>query len=153
MRRRSRPCSAGDAQAFAAMQADYGYGPLVVAVGEAADGNFVTRLAGTDSVGPHQFRAERHDSGGDAKDGGARRRRDRLRHHRESVEGTARSGRVADRGELRAGAEPAPERRRRPPTATAEVPRNVVALVEFSGLKDWQDIRGRLMKVAGHPGA
>jgi hypothetical protein len=31
----------------------------------------------------------------------------------------------------------------------AEVPRNVVAQVEFSGLKDWQDIRGRLMKVAG----
>jgi hypothetical protein len=29
------------------------------------------------------------------------------------------------------------------------VPRNVVALVEFSGLKDWQDIRGRLMNVAG----
>jgi hypothetical protein len=25
----------------------------------------------------------------------------------------------------------------------------VVALVEFSGLKDWQDIRGRLMNVAG----
>jgi hypothetical protein len=31
----------------------------------------------------------------------------------------------------------------------AEVPRNVVAVVEFQGLKDWQDIRGRLMKVAG----
>ena len=30
-----------------------------------------------------------------------------------------------------------------------EVPRNVVAEVEFSGLKDWQDMRGRLMNVAG----
>jgi len=30
-----------------------------------------------------------------------------------------------------------------------EIPRNVVAQVEFSGLKDWQDIRGRLMNVAG----
>jgi hypothetical protein len=28
-------------------------------------------------------------------------------------------------------------------------PRNVVAEVEFSGLKDWQDMRGRLMNVAG----
>ena len=31
----------------------------------------------------------------------------------------------------------------------SEVPRNVVAQVEFSSLKDWQDIRGRLMNVAG----
>src|SRR4030065_735690 len=33
-----------------------------------------------------------------------------------------------------------------------EVPRNVMAQVEFSGLKDWQDIRGRLMKLAGIQG-
>ena len=31
----------------------------------------------------------------------------------------------------------------------SDVPRNVVAVVEFQGLKDWQDIRGRLMNVAG----
>ena len=37
------------------MQADYGYGPLVLAVGEAANGEFVTRLAGTDSVGAINF--------------------------------------------------------------------------------------------------
>jgi hypothetical protein len=30
-----------------------------------------------------------------------------------------------------------------------EVPRNLVALVEFSGLKEWQEIRGRLTNVAG----
>ena len=55
----------GDAQAIAAMQGDYGYGPLVVAVGEVADGMFVTRLAGTDSVGPINFgRSDRLD--GDA---------------------------------------------------------------------------------------
>ena len=46
---------AGDAQALAAMQGDYGYGPLVIAVGEAADGKFVTRLAGADSVGAINF--------------------------------------------------------------------------------------------------
>ena len=46
---------AGDAQALATLQADYGYGPLVLAVGEAAKGEFVTRLAGTDSVGAINF--------------------------------------------------------------------------------------------------
>jgi hypothetical protein len=29
------------------------------------------------------------------------------------------------------------------------VPRNVVALVEFSGLRDWQEIRSRLTRIAG----
>jgi hypothetical protein len=38
------------------------------------------------------------------------------------------------------------------PNEPAEVPRNVVAEVEFSGLKDWQDIRGRLMNIAGIQG-
>ncbi len=29
------------------------------------------------------------------------------------------------------------------------MPRNVQAMVQFTGLKDWQDIRARLMQVAG----
>jgi hypothetical protein len=46
----------GDAQAFALMQADYSYAPLVIAVGEAGDGGkFVTRLVGADSVGPINY--------------------------------------------------------------------------------------------------
>ena len=46
----------------------------------------------------------------------------------------------------RAPALPPPEQGAAP---KGEVPRNVVAQVEFSSLKDWQDIRGRLMNVAG----
>ena len=36
-----------------------------------------------------------------------------------------------------------------PQTGNAEVPRNVEAMVEFTGLKNWQEIRARLMQVAG----
>ncbi len=35
------------------------------------------------------------------------------------------------------------------PASPREVPRNVVALVEFSGLRDWQEIRSRLTRIAG----
>ena len=57
---------AGDAtEALAKMQDEYG-SPLVIAVGEIADGAFVTRLAGADSVGAIQF--EQSDPlGSDAK--------------------------------------------------------------------------------------
>ena len=137
----------GDAQALAAMQGDYGYGPLVIAVGEAADGTFVTRLAGADSVGV--INLGRSDPlGGDA---GATAR---------EAAATA-FAIIENRWKLsQSGESPptevnyAPEAKPAPGSAgeappPAEVPRNVVAQVEFSGLKDWQDIRGRLMKVTG----
>ena len=93
---------AGDAQALAAMQGDYGYGPLVIAVGEAAKGEFVTRLAGADSVGGHQFRAERPAC---RRCQGCRARgcRHRFCHHREPVEGEPIRRGAGDRGELCAG--------------------------------------------------
>jgi uncharacterized protein DUF2066 len=138
---------AGDAQALATMQGNYGYGPLVIAVGEAAGGTFVTRLAGADSVGAINF--GRSDTmGGDAKAAA-----------REAA-ATA-FGIIENRWKVsRSGAVPATEVNYAPGTEpvpgaggegapSAEVPRNVVALVQFSGLKDWQDIRGRLMNVAG----
>ena len=137
----------GDAQALAAMQGDYGYGPLVIAVGEAADGRFVARLAGADSVGV--INLGRSDPlGGDA---GATAR---------EAAATA-FAIIENRWKLsQSGESPptevnyAPEAKPAPGSAgeappPAEVPRNVVAQVEFSGLKDWQDIRGRLMKVTG----
>ena len=137
----------GDAQALVAMQGDYGYGPLVIAVGEAADGTFVTRLAGADSVGV--INLGRSDPlGGDA---GATAR---------EAAATA-FAIIENRWKLsQSGESPptevnyAPEAKPAPGSAggaspPAEVPRNVVAQVEFSGLKDWQDIRGRLMKVTG----
>ena len=46
------------------------------------------------------------------------------------------------------GSESAPSAEPEAPSK-GEIPRNVVAQVEFSSLKDWQDIRGRLMNVAG----
>jgi hypothetical protein len=137
----------GDAQALASMQGDYGYGPLVIAVGEASNGTFVTRLAGTDSVGAINF-GRSDQPGGDAE-AAAR-----------DAAATA-FGIIENRWKVSQSGEVAPTEvnyalgTNTPPAAggggapPAEVPRNVVAQVEFSGLKDWQDIRGRLMRVAG----
>jgi hypothetical protein len=136
----------GDAQALTAMQGDYGYGPLVIAVGEAADGMFVTRLAGADSVGPINFgRSDRlaDDAGATAREAAATAFA--IIENRWKL---SQSGESATQVNYAPGTEPTPAA---PGEAAprAEVPRNVVAQVEFSGLKDWQDIRGRLMKVTG----
>jgi hypothetical protein len=137
---------AGDAQALASMQEDYSYGPLVIAVGEIDHGQFVTRLAGTDAVGAVTF--EQSDKlSGDAKAA--------ARNAAEIVFGVLENRwKVSQEGEA-----PATEVKHEEGGATdekskepAEVPRNVVAQVEFSGLKDWQDIRGRLMNIAGIQG-
>jgi hypothetical protein len=138
---------AGDAQALAAMQGDYGYGPLVIAVGEAADGAFVTRLAGADNVGAINF--GRSDTlGGDAKaaarEGAATAFAIIENRWKVSQSGEAPATEV----NYQQGTEPAPEAGKEDPPK-GEIPRNVVAQVEFSSLKDWQDIRGRLMNVAG----
>jgi hypothetical protein len=134
---------AGDAEALASMQADYGYGPLVIAVGEAADGKFVTRLAGTDAVGAINF--GRSDRLGDAK---------AVAHEAaatafaiiENRWKVAQAGESAKTEVKYEEGTPGSEGEAPP---KGEVPRNVVALVEFSGLKNWQDIRGRLMNVTG----
>jgi hypothetical protein len=142
-----RAVLAGDAQALAVMQGDYGYGPLVIAVGEATKGEFVTRLAGADGVGAINF--GRSDKiGGDAK-AAAREAAATAFAIIENRWKVSRSGEVpATEVNYAPGTEPAPAAAGAgaPP---AEVPRNVVAQVQFSGLKDWQDIRGRLMNVAG----
>jgi hypothetical protein len=137
----------GDAQALTAMQGDYGYGPLVIAVGEAADGMFVTRLAGADSVGPINFgRSDRlaDDAGATAREAAANAFAIIENRWKLSQSGESATTQV----NYAPGTEPTPAA---PGEAApkAEVPRNVVAQVEFSGLKDWQDIRGRLMKVTG----
>jgi hypothetical protein len=135
---------AGDAQALAAMQGDYGYGPLVIAVGDVAEGGkFVTRLAGADSVGAINYGHTDKLSSADAK-AAAR-----------NAAATAFAIIENRWKETQIQAAPATEvkyedgKEGKPPAAAAEVPRNVVAIVEFSGLKDWQDIRGKLMNVAG----
>jgi len=141
---------AGDAQALASMQEDYSYGPLVIAVGEIDHGQFVTRLAGTDAVGAVTF--EQSDKlSGDAK--AAARNAAEIafgvleNRWKVSQEGEAPATEVKTEGKHEEGAA-ADEKPKEP----AEIPRNVVAQVEFSGLKDWQDIRGRLMNIAGIQG-
>ena len=141
---------AGDPPALASMQEDYNYGQLVIAVGELDHGQFVTRLAGTDAVGPITF--EQSDKlTGDAKTAarnaagiafGVLENRWKM-----SQEGEAPATEVKHEEGAGTGAET--EGKSNEP---AEVPRNVVAEVEFSGLKDWQDIRGRLMNIAGIQG-
>jgi hypothetical protein len=135
---------AGDAAALASMQEDYSYGPLVIAVGEVDDGKFVTRLAGTDSVGAINFGRTDNLAGSNAKTA--------ARNAAEIAFGILENRwKVSQEGEA-----PATEVKYKEGTGTdekpkegGEVPRNVVAEVEFSGLKDWQDIRGRLTNIAG----
>ena len=141
---------AGDPPALASMQEDYNYGQLFIAVGELDHGQFVTRLAGTDAVGPITF--EQSDKlTGDAKTAarnaagiafGVLENRWKM-----SQEGEAPASEVKHEEGSGTGAETEGKS-----NELAEVPRNVVAEVEFSGLKDWQDIRGRLMNIAGIQG-
>lgn len=138
---------AGDAQALASMQGDYGYGPLVVAVGEAADGAFVTRLAGADSVGAinlGQSEALVGDAKAAAREAAAIAFAIIENRWKVTQSGEAPTTEV----NYQEGTEGAPGAGETGPPK-GEVPRNVVAQVEFSGLKDWQDMRGRLMNVAG----
>jgi hypothetical protein len=134
---------AGDAQVLESMQADYGYGPLVIAVGETVNGEFVTRLAGADSVGAINF-GRRDALGGDAKAAAlsAAATAFAIIENRWKVTQFGETPTTEVKSEE--GTEPGAGS---PPKG--EVPRNVVAEVEFSGLKDWQDMRGRLMNVAG----
>jgi hypothetical protein len=138
----------GDGSALEAMQADYGYGPLLLAVGEVAGGKFVTRLAGSDGVGAIDY-GQSDKFGGDVKASG-----------REAA--SLAFGVIENRWKMtQSGGQPTTEVNYqegapvdRPAvqgegTPQAEVARMVVAQVEFSGLKDWQEIRGRLMNVAG----
>ncbi|MBC8013770.1 MAG: DUF2066 domain-containing protein [Methyloceanibacter sp.] len=138
---------AGDAQALASMQGDYGYGPLVIAVGETADGTFVTRLAGADSVGSINF--GRSDKlGGDARAAAREGAATAFAIIENRWKVTQSGDAPATEVKYQEGTEGAPGAGETSPRK-GEVPRNVVAQVEFSGLKDWQDIRGRLMNVAG----
>jgi hypothetical protein len=135
----------GDAQTFALMQADYSYAPLVIAVGEAGDGGkFVTRLVGADSVGPINY-GHTDSFNGNAKEVARQAAAVAfgIIENRWKVTQTPAPAEAPPAGS-EGGAEQA-----RQTGAAAEVPRNVQAMVQFTGLKDWQEIRARLMQVAG----
>jgi uncharacterized protein DUF2066 len=144
-----RAVLAGDAEALAALQADYGYGPLVLAVAETGKGEFVTRLAGADATGAINFgRSDPLSADTRAIAGEAAATAFAIIENRwkvsQSPEGQSSEVRYEEAAPQEGG--PTSEAEGAPPR---EVPRNVVAQVEFTSLKDWQDIRGRLMKVAG----
>jgi hypothetical protein len=144
-----RAVLSGDAEALTAMQADYGYGPLVLAVAETGKGEFVTRLAGSDATGSINFgRSDKLSGDSQAVASEAAATAFAIIENRwkvsQSPEGQ--SGEVKYEEGVPQAAAPGNEAEGAPPR---EVPRNVVAQVEFASLKDWQDIRGRLMNVAG----
>jgi hypothetical protein len=137
---------AGDAEALVKIQEEYGSGPLLIAVSETTGGAFVSRLAGADGVGA--IALERSDTLGADPKAGAREAAAVAFGIIENRWKTTQPGATpGTAGVAQPGAAPAAAAE--DGAAKGEVPRNVVARVEFSGLKDWQEIRGRLMNVAG----
>lgn len=140
---------AGNARAYAALQADYGYAPLVLAVAEAGGGKLVTRLAGADGVAAINFGRADPLEGADLREAARRaasvafgiiENRWKLTQAREAPQPVAAAYRTAvPQSPAASGTE----------VRRIEVPRNVAASVEFTGLKQWQEIRGRLSHVAG----
>lgn len=131
---------AGDPDAYASLRSAYGYGGLVVAAGDLRNGELRAQLAGEDAVGAVAF-----DQTYPAK--GVRAAAAAAFASLENRWKTMQEG-----GDLPSAAnqEGLPrEGENEPPAASKEVPRNVVALVEFSGLRDWQQIRSRLTQIAG----
>jgi hypothetical protein len=143
---------AGDKAAYAKFQGEYGDAPLVIAVGEGAAGSFTTRLVGADSVGEINF-GQTDKMQGDIKTAA----RDAAVFSLGVLENrwkVMQSGGQSGAGQAGAGG---PQQARgeeggAPATPQGEPERNVVAVVEFSGLKEWQDIRSKLVNVAGIEG-
>jgi hypothetical protein len=138
---------AGDPSAFAAVQGDYGSAPLVIAIGQAADGGqFITRLAGTDGVGRINY--GRSDKYGGATPKAAAQQAASFAYA--VLENRWKATRAAPE-------QVAPVRYEEgmPPQAAqqqGEPGRLVTAVVQFAGLKEWQQIRGRLAQVPGLQG-
>jgi hypothetical protein len=142
-----RAVLAGDAGAFAALQRDYGSAPLVIAVGQPVEGGkFVTRLAGTDGVGRLNYGRSNGMAGpadksapGDAATFAYAVLENRWKATRAGPEPLAapanyEQGVPQADGVLQQQAEPG---------------RLVTAVVVFGGLREWQQIRGRLAQVPG----
>jgi hypothetical protein len=136
----------GDEEAFAALKSTYGDAPLVIAVGQAAQGNFVTRLVGADGTGAINF--GRTDKIGQ---GGAKRAaRDAAMTAFGIIEERWKMTQSGQPGSTEARQDvPAREQKPEGERPQGDVARSVVALVEFSGLKNWQDMRSKLMNVPG----
>jgi Uncharacterized protein conserved in bacteria (DUF2066) len=141
-----RAVLAGDAGAFAAVQRDYGSAPLIIAVGQKVEGgHFVTRLAGTDGVGRINYGRSDKLSGTAPKAA-----RDAASFAYAVLENRWKATRaapdpVAAPVNYEEGGTPPPQAA----PQQGEPGRLVTAVVIFAGLKEWQQIRGRLAQVPG----
>jgi hypothetical protein len=136
----------GDEQTFAALKTGYGEAPLVIAVGQVEGGNFVTRLAGADNAGTINFgRSDPIGEGGaqQAARDAATMALGIIQERWTMTQGAQPQAAAAVGQELPAREQPSGE------SQPQDVARSVVALVEFSGLKNWQDMRSKLMNVPG----
>jgi hypothetical protein len=140
-----RAVLAGDASAFAAVQRDYGSAPLIIAVGQPIDGGrFVTRLAGVDGVGRINY--GRSDKVGKKA---PKATQDAASFAYAVLENRWKATRTAP-DPIAAPAnyqEGMPQPQAAP--QQGEPGRLVTAVVVFAGLKEWQQIRGRLTQVPG----
>lgn len=137
-----RAALAGDTSAYASIQGAYGSAPLVIAIGQAVDGGqFITRLAGEDGVGRINYgRADQLNAGGAkaaARDAAALAYAI-LENRWKAMRSP---GTPVQPARYEEGA----------PAALPQggPPRNVVAVVPFAGLREWQNIRARLAHVPG----
>ncbi|HEV3241955.1 MAG TPA: DUF2066 domain-containing protein [Methyloceanibacter sp.] len=138
-----RTLLAGDAGAFASMQGDYGSAPLIIAVGQAVDGGqFITRLAGTDGVGRINYGRSDTLKGTSPKAAA----KDAAAFAYAVIEDRWKAMQATPEA-----VEPARYEQGTPPQAApqGEPGRLVTAVVQFGGLKEWQQIRGRLVQVPG----
>lgn len=142
-----RAALSGDPDAYASLRSAYGYGGLVIAAGEMNNGKLRTRLAGEDAAGAvtfdQTFPANKPAAAASAAFAALEHRWKTMQEGGALPPGPG-AGSQAVYGEGPSLAGPDGQ-----PGAPAEVPRNVIALVEFSGLKDWQEIRSRLSRIAG----
>jgi hypothetical protein len=137
----------GDEEAFAALKSGYGDAPLVIAVGQASQGNFVTRLAGADGVGAINFgRTDKIGEGG-AKQ--AARDAASTAHGIIEERWTTTQVQQPAAAEAKQGVPGEGEQSSEADKPQGEVARSVVAQVQFSGLKNWQEMRSKLMNVPG----
>ena len=137
-----RAVLAGDAGSLASVQGDYGTAPLIIAVGQVDGGQFITRLAGTDGVGRINYGRS------DALNGTSPKAvaKDAASFAYAVIEDRWKATRAPLEAVERARYEPG-----MPPKAApqGEPGRLVTAVVQFGGLKEWQQIRGRLVQVPG----
>lgn len=141
-----RDLLAGDESAYAELRSTYGYGGLVVAVGDTTDGFFRTRLAGEDAAGTInvvETRAldpnDRQRTLDDAAEAALATLETRWRRRLDTGSGEAAQD-VGTRGAL------FPEGGSGEPDAPLG---HVDAVIEFFNVRDWQRIRFGLRSAAG----